>query len=125
MRVAQPTLAALLETNIIELKFVRRRAKPGYPDTRRMLCTNSPYILQSDNGYKVLNYKPPKGAPKFNPASKNLVNAWDIFVQDYRYINANNVDVISVMPADDEFWIYFNDVINTMSSSEKDRFIKR
>lgn len=125
MKVAQPTLAALLETNILELKFVRRRSKPGYPDTRRMLCTNSSYILQSDNGYRVLNYKPPKGAPKFNAASKNLVNAWDIFVQDYRYINANNVDVISVMPGDDEFWVYFNDVINNMSSTDKERFIRK
>ena len=125
MKVALPTLITLLQNNVLELKFVRRRAKPGFPDTRRMLCTNSNYILESTNGYKVLNYKPPKGNPDYNPSSKNLVNAWDVFSQDYRYINANNCDVISVMPADDEFWEYFNDTILPMTSVQKEQFIKK
>ena len=115
----------LLQNNILELKFVRRHAKPGSPDTRRMLCTNSKFILESPNGYKVLNYKPPKGQPKYNPTSKNLASAWDLFVQDYRYINANNCEVISVMPADDEFWIYFNDTLMNMSSLQKEGFNKQ
>ena len=90
-----------------------------------MLCTNSKNILESPNGYKVLNYKPPKGNADYNPASKNLVNAWDLFVQDYRYVNANNCEVISVMPADDEFWVYFNDVLNNMPAVQKEAFNRK
>lgn len=123
MIVARPTLAALLESNVVEIKFTRRRVKPGAPPTRRMLCTNSQAILLTENGFKTLNFTPPSEPARFNPAIKNIVTAWDIMMQDFRSISADEVEVITVIPADDEFWPYFNENILPMSAEQKQSFI--
>ena len=39
MRVSQVQLLALLESNVLELRFFRRHSKPGWNDARRMLVT--------------------------------------------------------------------------------------
>lgn len=123
MRVARPTLLALLENNVVELKFNRRRVKPGFPPTRRMLGTNSQAILLTENGFKTLNYTPPAEPVKFNPAIKNIVTAWDIMMQGFRSISAEEVEVITVIPANDEFWPYFNENILPMTPEQKQSFI--
>lgn len=125
MKVGASTLRVLLENNVLEIKFKRRRAKPGSPDTRRMLCTNSPVILQSDAGRTTLHYKPSTSGPKYSPASKNLVIAWDIFKQDYRAISADNCELISQMPVSgdgSDFWEYFNNTIYPMTPGQKQSF---
>lgn len=125
MKVGASTLRVLLENNVLEIKFKRRRAKPGAPTTRRMLCTNSPVILQSEAGRNTLHYKPAHATPKYSPASKNLVIAWDIFKQDYRAISVDNCELISQMPVSGdgrEFWEYFNNSIHPMSPAQKQSF---
>ncbi len=122
MRVALPTLKGLLEQNVLEIKFTRRRPKPNTPPTRRMLCTNSREVLQSEPGRKALGFKQTWRPPAYNPATKNLVLAWDIFKQDHRMINCDNVVVISQIPGNQEFWTYFNDTLRKMTAQQKMTF---
>jgi hypothetical protein len=122
MKVALPTLDALLQRDVLEVKFTRRRPKANSPPTRRMLCTNSATILSSRPGVEALNFRSSIKPPKYNAASKNLLLAWDIFKQDYRMINCDNVVLISQISGDEQFWEYFNDVLRTMSAEQKMTF---
>lgn len=112
-------LEALLLNNVVDLRFERRVPLFGRPGTRRMLCTKSAALLNSTNGRISLNYRPPKSTPSFNAADKNLIITWDIFMQDYRIINADSFKVLKVIPANDEFWKYFNSTLRQMSASDK------
>ena len=123
MIVALPTLNTLLNANVLEIKFTRRRPRPDKPPTRRMLCTNNQNILLSENGLGVLNYYPAGRAPRYNTTLHNLVVAWDIMQQDYRAISADNCDVVTVLPADDTFWEYFNNNILTLTEAQKFAFM--
>jgi len=124
MRVTLGTLKNLLENNVCEVKFSRRRPVAGEPLERRMLCTNSVVLLNSVNGKVLLNYRQPKRKPKFNPANKNLIITWDIFMQDFRCINTESCELIKSIPvANDEFWKYFNESLRFMSVVEKERFM--
>ena len=125
MKVGADTLRVLLENNVVEIKFKRRRPKPDGAPTRRMLCTNSSIILKNEPGRKTLNYKPTRGAPKYSPASKNIIIAWDLFKQDYRAISMDNCELISQMPVSgdgSDFWEYFNNSIHPMTPGEKEAF---
>lgn len=122
MKIALPTLKALLQTNVLEIKFTRRRPKPGAPPTRRMLCTNSDMILKTVPGREALHFRNTYKPPKYNPVTKNLILAWDIFKQDYRMINCDNVALISQIPANEEFWQYFNTTLRLMSADQKSTF---
>lgn len=120
MKVALPTLKTLLELNVVELKFTRRRPKPGVPPTRRMLCTNSNTILRSEPGRKLLHYQDPvKLNPSYNPRSKNIVIAWDILVQDFRCVSVDDCDVVQIIEDDEQFWKYYNDVLYPMTPQQK------
>lgn len=117
---------ALLQQNAVELRFRRRIVKPGYAYYRRMFCTNDMRLLRSGPGVRILNYKPPTGAGlKYDPASKNLVVTWDIFLQDWRMINCNDVEAIAVIRTTppDQFWKYFFNSVNDMSAVHKARFM--
>lgn len=125
MKVGASTLRVLLETNVLEIKFKRRRVKPGASPTRRMLCTNSPVILNSEPGRKTLNYTPAVNPTKYNPTAKNIVIAWDLFKQDHRAISVDNCQIISQMPVSgdgSEFWEYFTESIYPMSPQQKEAF---
>lgn len=122
MKVGLSTLRVLLENNVLEIKFKRRRPRAGTPPTRRMLCTNSPVILLSEGGRRTLHYSNPTGTLPYQPTAKNLVLAWDIFKQDYRMISADNCELITTMPVTGngmDFWEYFNDVIHPMTPQQK------
>lgn len=123
MRVALPTLSALLRDNVLELKYVRRRPKPGASPTRRMLCTNSSMLLDSREGREALHYKPTRQSPRYNPTSRNLIITWDIFMQGYRTINVDQCNIVSQIPANDEFWKYFNETLYKMSADQKVTFM--
>lgn len=123
MKVTLGTLKNLLENNVCEIKFTRRRPVAGEPLTRRMLCTNSVVILQSLNGKLLLNYRQPKRVPKFNPNTRNIVVTWDIFMQDFRCINMDSCDLIQTIPGDDNFWNYFNEKLRLMTAEEKEKFM--
>ena len=91
-----------------------------------MLCTNDRLLLQSNLGRTVFNYAPPTGSLNYNPASKNLVVTWDIFFQNWRMINCNEVDIVSVLktsPDPSNFWKYFQEKILPMSKSTKAVFM--
>ena len=122
MKIAAPTLEALLEQNVLEIKFTRRRPRQDTTATRRMLCTNSQQLLLSENGIKVLNYRP-AGGPSINKTLHNVVVTWDIMKQDYRCVSADDCELITQLPADDEFWGYFNQNILPMTVAQKEAFM--
>ena len=122
MKIALPTLNALLQRDVLEIKFTRRRPKPNAPPTRRMLCTMSNTILNSRPGRDALNFRPARQTPKYNPTTKNLLIAWDLFKQDYRMINCDNVVLISQVSGEEQFWSYFNESLRTMSAEQKMTF---
>ena len=125
MKIGAVTLRALLEHNVVEIKFKRRRPRAGKSPTRRMLCTNSPIVLKTEAGRKTLHFKQSTGTPKYSPAAKNIVIAWDIFKQDYRAISMDNCELISQMPVSGdgkEFWEYFTETIHPMTPGEKENF---
>ena len=128
MRLGRSALAQLLMTNVVELRFRRRIEKAGFGDYRRMLCTNDKVLLMSQLGRNILNFEPATQPPKFNPAQKNLIITWDIFMQNYRCINCNDVEVVAVIntsPNATEWWKYFNESIAPMPAGQKAQFMNK
>lgn len=117
------TLNSLLSSNVLDIKFTRRRPRVGVAPTRRMLCTLSEGILNSVNGRTVLNYLPGANKLPYEPSSKNLCLAWDIMMQSFRMIPADSTTVLEQLPGDDTFWDYFNDNVLPLSSAEKISFM--
>jgi hypothetical protein len=77
----------------------------------------------SPEGRIALNYRRAINYPKYDPTVKNVVITWDIFMQDYRSINMSACDLISVIPANKEFWKYFNERLSLLSANDKMRFM--
>lgn len=123
MKVSLPTLKNLLLSNVAEIKFLRRRPRADAPPARRMLCTNSLALLMSPEGRIALNYRRAVNYPKFDPNVKNLLITWDIFMQDYRCINMAACDLINVIPANKQFWKFFNERLSLLDASQKMRFM--
>ena len=126
MRLGRSALWTLLQTNAAELRFHRRLDKPGFGDYRRMLCTNDERLLQSAPGKLVFHYTSPNHSLKYNPASKNLIVAFDLFLQNWRMINCNDVDLIAVIktsPDPADFWKYFYERLAPMSPAHKAQFM--
>ena len=125
MRASRQALSVLLLNHVVELRFNRRILKEGYNSQRRMLCTNDKFLLNSAPGQNILNYKPPTGKLRYNPAYKNLIVTWDIFLQDYRMISCESVDIVAVIKSTppDDFWKYFQQKISPMSGNEKARLM--
>ena len=124
MKTNLTSLKNTLQSNVCEIIFEKRRPKPGDSSRRRMLCTLDESLLNSVIGRTTLNYKPPSGPPKYNPASKNLLPVWDIMMQSWRMVSMDNCDLIKTIPRD-EFWKYFNDHIYNMTIQEKNQFMGR
>lgn len=122
MKISLSPLKGMLLTHVCDVRFVRKRPKPGHPATRRMLCTNSHELLNSIDGKMALNYRPPKGSRAINEARSNVARTWDIIMQDYRTINAGQCDVITTVPVS-EFWDYFNETLAPMSGDQKIAFM--
>ncbi len=124
MRLSQGGLIELLNSNAVELKFNRRRPLVNSTQ-RRMLCTNDTNLLMSPQGKIALNWHQAPGSLKFDPSKKGLVMTWDIFMQGYRLIPSESVDVISVIKTTppEDFWNYFNNVLSKMSASDKQQFM--
>lgn len=112
-------LETLLLNNVLDLRFARRVLLPNKPATRRMLCTKSYDLLNSTNGKIVLNYKPPGGKKQFNESKNNACIVWDILMQDYRIVSADQVTIIRQIPANEEFWTFFNKEIYTLTTEQK------
>lgn len=126
MRLGRTSLWALLATNAVELRFHRRLDKPGFKDYRRMLCTSDKALLTSGPGKMILRYVPPNRGLRYNPASKNLIVTWDIFMCNWRMVNCDDVEVIAVVktsPDPSAFWKYFSERLRPMSSEQKAQFM--
>jgi len=117
-------LSSLLKVNAGELLFRRRRSGPG--PFRRMLATNDLLLLNSISGKIALNYRKPTAYPPYNPTAYNLLCVWDIFMQDFRMVPVDAVEVISVIPTTppEAFWEYFNNKLSKMSAIEKMAFMQ-
>lgn len=124
-RIKRTELQRLLKSNICDLLIVRRRPEraPGRPELRQMLCTNSMEILRSENGLRVLNYSGSFEPKKVDERKHNLVVTWDIFMQDYRNVSMDMCYLVQKIPADDNFWKFFNENIYPMSANEKMRYM--
>jgi len=125
MKVSLQALKTILETNVAEIRFSRRRTKAGHPNERRMVCSNDKKFLNSSSGRITLNFRPvasTKPVPFFNRNSKNLLNVWDIIMQDYRNINMDNCDLIQIIPSD-KFWDFFDKKLAVLSPREKMRYM--
>lgn len=117
------TLNRLLQQNVLDIRFVRRRPRAGVPPTRRMLCTLNENILNSVNGRTVLNYFPPTNTVPYELSGKNLSMTWDIMMQDFRMVSAESTTVVNTYKPDDTFWQYFNENILPMDVAAKSGFM--
>lgn len=117
------TLNGLLQQNVLDIRFARRRPRAGVAPTRRMLCTLNENILNSVNGRTVLNYFPPANTVPYELSGKNLSMTWDILMQDFRMISAETANVINTYEPDDTFWEYFNENILPMDTAAKISFM--
>ena len=123
-------LKKLLESNVVELSFIRRNKKQGWPMNRRMLCTNSFKLLGSMGGRMALNFQVPTQFPPYDPKEEDLVITWDIFMQDFRSIPIEAVFVVAAIPVKtqkeiDTFWEYFDKMIRPMTSDQKKTFMRK
>lgn len=120
-------LRQLLESNVVELKFQRRNPSPGRALSRRMLCSLNLNILNSDIGQKIFNFKPPSGRKAYSFESYNLISVFDMFMQDWRAIPAESVNIIQVIPCDPplKFWEYFDEILSKMSAQQKAQFMDK
>lgn len=125
MKVTRDQLKNILLDNVCEIKFERRRPLLGRPPYRRMMATLSYSLLNSTNGRLTLNFRPTIRLPRYNPAQKNLLIVWDIFMQDYRNVNCDDVEVVATIPANEKFWEYFANVMQNMTPQEKLNFQNR
>lgn len=116
------SLENTLLRNVCEVKFMRRRPIQGHPPHRRMLCTKCNDILNSANGRISLNYRAPSKMGAYDPASNNLVVVWDIFMQDYRMVPAESVQIIREL-SPDIFWETFNQEFYPMSAQQKEAWM--
>ena len=71
----------------------------------------------------ALNFKPTSKPPKYNPGQKNLIITWDVFMQNYRSINMSDCQLISIIPANDQFWNYFTEKLTNMTPAQKIGFM--
>ena len=133
MFISRGALNDILRKNVCEVKFLRKRYKKDKPLYRRILCTLAiENFLNTPRGIDVLHFRLPPKLPiirpgmTYNPAEyNNLLVVWDIFYQDWRVINVRNANLIWSIPANNEFWNYFDEVISKMSAEQKLQFMDK
>lgn len=130
MKTSASDLKRILKTNVAEIKFIRRIPKSGASDSRRMLCTNCTTFLNSYAAKSVFNFNPPTSSPRYSDVSKNLVTTFDLFMQQFRNINASTAEIITVIPVasqaqQEAFWNYFNGNVINMNSQQKVSFMNK
>ena len=125
MRVSQGQLLALMEKNVLELRFYRRNPKFGWNATRRMLVTNDGQILNSAPGRLALHFKPPTHMPVYNWRMKNLACGFDLMWQSYRMVPVESCDIVTIIPTHppEKFWNYFNLYLQAMTPTDKIQFM--
>jgi hypothetical protein len=130
MKLSVNGLQAMMQKSVVELVFIRRHEKQGWPLGRRMLCTLDKALLLSLPGRMTLNFRNPTHPPPYNAKAYNLVVTWDIFWQDFRAIPVDSVQVVSFFPThtkkeQEKFWAYFSARFQNMTASDKEAFMKK
>lgn len=125
MKLSTGGLKLLCQTNVVELKFVRRTNV--LPRTRRMLATLDRKILDSELGRQILNFKPPIKTSPYNAESRGLLTVWDLFFQDWRNIPVDTCEVVATVPSQpaEKFWEYFDKVLSKMTTQQKAVFMSK
>ena len=123
MVIQRLALDNILLSNVCDIRFERKIQTPGKPPTRRMWCTKNYDLLNSTNGRVTLNYRPPTHPKKINEAASNILVVWDILMQDYRTVSFEQCELLKEVPADEKFWVFFNEHIYPMSSDQKLQFM--
>jgi hypothetical protein len=125
MKISLQALKTILETNVVEVRFVRRRPKAGHPADRRMVCSNDKKFLNGPMGRITLGFRPvasTRPVPYFNRNAKNVLNVWDIIMQDYRNISMDDCELIQIIPSD-KFQDFFDKKLAILSPREKMRYM--
>jgi len=121
-------LQALLGSSVVELDFIRRHPKAGWSDVRGLIGTTNPKLLNSEFGFGVLHFKPPKGGGMgYDYKSKGLCVVWDIFRQEFRVFGAEQVKIHEQqwpLGTDEEIEAFQNYIINDISKMSNDDKIK-
>jgi len=130
MAINRSLLDTSLKNSVIEMKWVRRVPKSGAMLTRRALATNSPAVLMSEFGVKVLNFRPPSAMNSLNQEAHNLVTYWDLFRQEYRNSACESLHMIRIFPVTNpteinNFWVFFRDNIRDMTAQQKIEFMDK
>jgi hypothetical protein len=138
--ISRGELKTLLQNNVCEIVFVRRRPErapvPPRMEIRRMICTNSFSLLTSYNAKISLNFRLPRTGRRIDENRHDIVVVWDIFEQDYRNVSMSTPEspftnkgpshgtcyLRQTIPADDTFWKYYNDVLLKMTPEQKRNF---
>lgn len=125
MNLSNTALKQLLQNNVVELIFSRRNIRKNRPTQRRMLATLNFNILNSNVGQKVFNFKIPTSYTSYDVNSYKLLTVFDIFMQDWRNIPTDSVNIVQILPSDpvEKFWEYFDNVLSKMSASQKAVFM--
>lgn len=122
-KISKNELDSLLVHNACEIIFLRRHIEKDRPIFRRMLCSKSMELLNSENGIRSLNFRLPAGPPKVDEVKHNLCVAWDIFMQDYRNISMDKCFLVQQIPDNEIFWKYYNEVLYPMTQQQKMAFM--
>ena len=118
MKTTLASLKNVLQENVCEIIFVRRRPNANDAPVRKMICTLDTNLLNSTNGRLSLNYKPPSNVLPYNAEGKNLLPVWDVIMQDWRMVNMNSCDLVNTIPRNN-FWKYFNETLIPMTPQQK------
>lgn len=122
MKINRESLLTELNSNVCEIRFLRRLPKPNAPSTRRMLCCNNINFLTSVEGRITLNFKQSNSSPRYNTADENTIITWDIFMQQWRTINCDSVELINKWNTN-QFWNIFNESFANWSPDQKILFM--
>lgn len=97
------------------------------PPIRRILCTRDRLLLNSDLSKEVFNFEPPTQPHPYDAASKGLVTVFDILMQDWRNLPADQCEVIMAVPTtpQNRFWQFFDKKIRNMSAGQKQQFMEK
>lgn len=98
-------LQSITNENVVILDFIKKTDGKF----RQMVCTTCLPLLQSHEGYLLLQYRKPKQNPPYNPLPDNVI-VWDIIKKDYRQIPAPRVKIRQVIP----WTTYMRTIRNTL-----------
>ena len=88
---------------------------------KRLLFTLGCSFTEGDGGYPPEPFFEPEGIP-LDGSRRDELHGTEV-MQNYRNINMNQCDLIQQIPADEDFWVYFNENIYPMSAGQKFNFM--